>query len=423
LRIAHGALLNLAGHAAPLAAAVLAVPALLKALGPERFGFLSLAWALVGYFSFFDLGLGRALSRIVAQRKGTAREADIARLSGGTLTLTGLLGGVAGLVLFLAAEPICTKLLSLSPALAGEAVRAMKILGACLPLVTLTAALRGLLEGARFFGWVNAIRIPLGVLTFVAPLAAAASTVDLGVLCAVLLGLRVLALAAHWIACAAFLPGVAVLRLPTGTGAREVLGFGVWVTVSNIAGSIMVYIDRFVIGAQISMAAVAYYTAPYEVLTRLWVLPGALTGALFPALAAATPAEARALNRKGVLVVLLTAVPLAALAGALAPWWMALWLGDEYAQHGTRVAQWLALGVGVNCLAHVPFTLLQARGRADLPGKLHLVELPIYLALLFALVAERGIEGAAIAWCARCAVDAIALFVLVSRALPREAPA
>ncbi len=59
MRVAHGALLNLAGHAAPLVAAVAAVPALIGSIGQERFGFLALAWALVGYFSFFDLGLGR----------------------------------------------------------------------------------------------------------------------------------------------------------------------------------------------------------------------------------------------------------------------------------------------------------------------------------------------------------------------------
>jgi O-antigen/teichoic acid export membrane protein len=66
----------------------------------------------------------------------------------------------------------------------------------------------------------------------------------------------------------------------------------------------------------------------------------------------------------------------------------------------------------VNCLAYLPFTLLQARGRADVPAKAHLVELPLYLVLLWALVTRWGIEGAALAWALRCVADALVLFLL-----------
>jgi len=417
LKVSHGALLNLAGHAAPLLAAVLVVPRLLTVLGSERFGFLALAWALVGYFSFLDLGLGRALSRIVAERLGTPRGVGLPRLAASTMTLSALLGVVAGLLLYACAGWLCNRMLNLPPDIAGEAVPATQILAACLPLVTLTAALRGMLEGARRFGWINAIRVPLGILTFAAPLGIAHATVSLWALCATLCVVRVLAFAAHWWVCGSLLPGLGKLQMPTREAALELFGFGAWVTVSNLVGSIMVYVDRFVIGAQVSIAAVAYYTAPYEVLTRLWVIPAALAGALYPALAAASPAEARLLHRKAVLVLLVTAVPLALVAALLAPSWMSLWLGDEYARQGVRVAQWLAAGVAANCLAQVPFTLLHARGRADLPGKLHIAELPLYLIVLFPLIRSYGIEGAAMVWFGRCAVDAVLLFGLAHREL------
>ena len=71
--VTRNALLNLVGHLAPLLAALIFVPPLISRLGTERFGFLALAWVLVGYFSLFDLGLGRTLSRLVAERIGTPR--------------------------------------------------------------------------------------------------------------------------------------------------------------------------------------------------------------------------------------------------------------------------------------------------------------------------------------------------------------
>ena len=50
----RGAIWNLLGQSLPVVAALLFVPLLVGGLGIERFGVLSLAWMLVGYFSLFD---------------------------------------------------------------------------------------------------------------------------------------------------------------------------------------------------------------------------------------------------------------------------------------------------------------------------------------------------------------------------------
>ena len=410
--LARNALLNLFGHGAPLLAALILMPLLLSRLDAERFGFLALAWALVGYFSLFDLGLGRALSRLVAERRGTSRESELPGLSRTALSLTFALGAAAGVVLFAAAGFICERVLNLTPALRPEAESAMRVLALSLPLVTLTAALRGLLEAGQRFGWVNAIRVPLGILTFAAPLAATWWSVSLVALASALALMRLAAFAAHWWACARLWPQLVGLGVPRGTAAREMLGYGAWLTVSNVVGPLMVHIDRFVIAGLLAVSWVAYYSAPYELVTRLWLIPAALTGVLFPAMAAASPERLAALYRTGTKAVLAAVFPLALVATVFAADWLHAWLGPEFAARGTRVAQLLCLGAAVNCLAYLPFTLLPARGRADLPAKAHLVELPLYLAVLWALVTRWGIEGAALAWAMRCFVDALVLFLL-----------
>ena len=53
---------NLLGNGIPLLAAVGTIPYLLRVLGNEQFGLLTLLWALIGYFSLFDFGVGRALT-------------------------------------------------------------------------------------------------------------------------------------------------------------------------------------------------------------------------------------------------------------------------------------------------------------------------------------------------------------------------
>jgi O-antigen/teichoic acid export membrane protein len=65
---------------------------------------------------------------------------------------------------------------------------------------------------------------------------------------------------------------------------------------------------------------------------------------------------------------------------------------------------------------------VQGVGRPDLTAKLHLLELPVYLGLLFWLIHADGIEGAAIAWSVRMVVDALALFFIAKRFLPASGP-
>lgn len=420
VNITRGALLNFAGHAVPLAAALLAVPLLVAALDPARFGFLSIAWVIVGYFGLFDLGLGRALTRLIAERSGTPREAELPGLAQTALLLLSGIGAVMGIVLALLAPWLCNDVLLLPEDLRGEATAALRVLAACLPFVTLTAALRGVLEAGLRFGWVNALRIPLGMLTFLVPAWVALRAADLVWLCLALALLRVLAAVAHWLVCARICPALVRLGKPGREGLAELFGYGLWLTVSNVVGPLMVYFDRFVIGALASVAAVAYYTAPYEVVTRLWLVPAALTGVMFPVFAAnhlGDPARTRRLYRKGLLALAVVMLPLTLMVAAGAPLWLDAWLGAEYAGKGALVAQILCAGVFVNSLAHLPYSLLQAAGRADLTAKLHLAELPLYAAALAWLVPACGIEGAALAWTGRCLVDAAMMF-LFARRLP-----
>jgi len=201
--------------------------------------------------------------------------------------------------------------------------------------------------------------------------------------------------------------------------------FGGWMTVSNVVGPIMVYMDRFLIGAFVSVAAVAYYTTPYEVITKLWLIPGAVVGVLFPAFAASYVGDRQrsaTLFSWGTKCVLLALIPIVLGAVTLAPEAMDFWLGGEFARQGTGVLRWLAVGILLNSLSYIPFALVQGAGRPDLTARLHLLELPFYLLAIWWLIHLYGIQGAAIAWAARVGLDACILFALAMRVLPEAIP-
>src|SRR5207302_1056345 len=57
----------------------------------------------------------------------------------------------------------------------------------------------------------------------------------------------------------------------------------------------------------------------------------------------------------------------------------------------------------------------------DLTAILHVVELPFYLATAWVLIRSRGIEGAAMAWTGRTAVDLVLFLGAARRVLPEAA--
>jgi len=62
--------------------AILATPVLIRGLGTERFGILTLIWVMIGYLSLFDLGIGSALTKLVADKLGEGKEEQIPRWCG-----------------------------------------------------------------------------------------------------------------------------------------------------------------------------------------------------------------------------------------------------------------------------------------------------------------------------------------------------
>src|SRR5437773_5677528 len=83
----RNSLWNGLGYLIPLLVAIPATPILVHSLGTNRFGVLALAWVIVGYLTFFDLGLGRALTQLLAQRLGTVAERELAPLVSTTMIL------------------------------------------------------------------------------------------------------------------------------------------------------------------------------------------------------------------------------------------------------------------------------------------------------------------------------------------------
>lgn len=412
---------SLLGMGVPLAVAAIAIPFLIKGLGTERFGLLSIIWVIVGYFSAFDLGMGRALTKLVSERLGQGNEGEIPDLVITALVIIGALGVVAAGVIAAVVPWLVNDILKTSASLRAEGERAFWILSSSLPFIIVSGGLVGLLESHQQFRAISLVRSVTGSLSFLGPLIALHWTPLLTATATALVISRVLATGAYAGWCLVAFPGTFRRGRFRTSLLLPLIDFGGWFTVSNVISPIMVYMDRFFIGAIAGLTAVTYYTTPYEAVTRLKVLPISLVNVLFPAFAAVLVTDERravALFSRAYRVILLAVFPLIALVVLFAPEGLAAWIGPAFAQHSASILRWIAAGVFINSVARLPHALVQSAGRPDLIAKVHFVELPVYLVTLWLLLHIFGVVGAAAAWTLRIVIDTFAFFWLGVRLVP-----
>ena len=123
-RLARNAVWNLLSLVAPMLVALGAIPSLIRTLGADRFGILTLAWMLIGYSSLFDLGLGRALTKLVSEGFGdetspNSRRTGLASAVWTALVLMGILGCAGALIFASASTLLANSALKVPVALRG----------------------------------------------------------------------------------------------------------------------------------------------------------------------------------------------------------------------------------------------------------------------------------------------------------------
>jgi O-antigen/teichoic acid export membrane protein len=410
--------LNLVGWALPAAAAFVSIPLLARGFGPARYGLVVLAWSCVSVFSLFDFGLGRALTRVVAERLAAHEDESIAEIvwsaSWALLGLTALLA-VAGVI---AAPSIVDRLLHVPADTRSDAIDVVRLIAVAIPPLAHGVALRGVLEAAQRFSVVNQLRVPLGVATYAGPLLALPFGASAHVAVAIIVVARVIYWLAHFFVLGGVAPGISRPRGPSGAALRELLTVGGWITVSNVVSPVIVQADRLAVATMFPIAASGWYGSAAEVATKQWLFTAALQPVLFSALSAAikpAPMRAAELMERASRITLLALLPAVVLLVAFAEPALRWWIGPAYAPDAGSVLRWLAIAVYVNALAQVPYAALQGGVDARGPALLHMIELPIYIALLAWLGTTVGVRGIAIAWFVRMLVDGAAMWWMLHR--------
>jgi O-antigen/teichoic acid export membrane protein len=394
---------NLVGAGIPLILSFVTIPAYLHLIGADRYGVLAIAWLLLGYFGLFDLGLGKATSFRIASGKDANAAA---------MLINAGIGIIGGLILWAAAAWYFTTTFKTSEALRAEMIAALPWLAASVPVATMTGVLTGALQGREQFLKTNTVSVtstilfqlfPLGVAWFIGP--------RLPWLLAAAVSARIAAILVLWFFChGEFNRGQHPRWRPDE--ARRLLGFGGWVTLNGLMWPLLIMADRFIIGAVLGARAVAVYTIPFQLAQRSGIVPTALSNALFPRMSALSPEARHAILDKAIrsLVAILT-MPVYIGFFLIHPF-LNVWVGPGIGDAAYRIGIIVIFGFWANAFMPIYFTFYQAQGRPHIVSRIVAIQALPYLPLLWLVMREWGLVGAAALFAVRALVSSIALLML-----------
>lgn len=408
---------NVVGVVLPAVAALIAVPLLLDQLGMAAFGVFSLQVAALFFFGLSDLGISRAIVLLSFDREFGGSWQKPYRIG---LKFSLLLS----VAVLLAAIPTTLWLLYATPAqvpLHDLVISTILVLGSA-SLTLLMQAPRAVLEAQERFVLSNAIRAPAAAAIFLAPVVALSLEQSLTSAAISLLLTRVAAAASYFWACGHFTEPL--LRQPMSREVRSRLRSAFvakagWLGLTNMLSMLLAYMDRFVLGALGTATLVGQYVIAQEVVTKAWISSGAVISAAMPRLAAARHSgEEEGLSKVTAQMhglMLLAGVLPALILVLFGPALLKLWLGRNFDPASAMPLQLMAIGLGVNTLAQVNFSLLQVLG-----GEKHGALLQVFGAVvlgvgLATLVPLWGVMGAAATFTIRLVVDAFIVRWLLSR--------
>jgi O-antigen/teichoic acid export membrane protein len=384
--------------------AFVTVPLYLSVLGSERFGTYVLAGVIVAYFVLLERGVAVAIQNDVARLgEDAAGRSSALWTAVGLNLLVGTLGAIA---FFVVGWVLFSYVLAVPDDMVHEAVQVVFVFAVGMPISTVAAVLLGALIGREHFVAVALLDTARGLGYQLLPLAFAAWIGPelvwpaLGALTSI-----TIATVAMLATCVIVALPTARWRRPTRKAARRLLHYGKWVTASAIIAPFIETSDRLLIGAFRGPSGVTVFSVPYNVATRLLVIPFNLSRVAFSRFSALGHEESQQLGASTAYGLAAVTAPLCVFGALVAGPFFGWWIGGDVGTDAAPIAAVIFAGVWINGLGYVANSLLLGQGRPDVPASIHALEVVPFVLVLLVAVYAGGPLAAAVVWTARVFVD------------------
>ena len=397
---AANAFYSIAEYIAQPIAMLLAAPFLVHKLGLQQYGIWMLVSTILGSIGILSTGFGDATVKYVSTYRGQNNQAGVERTIRATLTINTFLGGLFGLIVWVAAPYSVYHIFKIEPEFYTSSIWAIRISAIILVLRSVESVFVSTLRAFECYGPPVKLNVFLRSIVVVSAVAIAATGRGVVAIMVATLG---------WSALIVVFQGIAARRvsgalnpLPTlrRDALAEVFAFGCFSWLQALAGVAFTYADRFLVAAMLGTAQVAIYVLCVQVTQPIHGLASAAFSFVFPHISSRHEAgETYGPHRvfrfallSNVGFCLALAAPVASFSGPLLTWW----LGADFVLSGQNVLIILAMAYMILGVNVVPYYALLAFGSVRFVSITNIAGGVLSLLAAAILIPRLGLIGAAI---------------------------
>jgi O-antigen/teichoic acid export membrane protein len=400
---------------------LVALPILVRGLGAERYGLLSLSLALIGFAAIADLGVGRAASKFIAEDYERNEVSRTQNFVATALTVSTTLGIVGSVLLLLLSSVLAQHMFDIRVGMQPQAKAAFALTAAGLFPVLLRILFDGVLAGHHHIAFLSFTTMVANTLKIVLSV------------CAILSGYSVLTIiGVNVIVC--YLQAAMLCYLTyrlfggrlkiwfawNSQTAKQLLGLGVVSTLSWVfANVIFLYADRFIIGIFFPLALIGYYTMAFDISSKQWYISSSISQAFFPVFSGKAANSSRELERSYLNASKATAVLTTGVTMLLIVFGRKLltyWISPEFAVHSASALMVLAVGILISAYLSVPYTaIIAGAARPGICVRIFAIAILLHLGLSLWWLHIWGIVGVALAFVVAYVFALVASVLWVSR--------
>jgi O-antigen/teichoic acid export membrane protein len=394
----RNSLWNLSGSAIPMVVALATVPLLINALGIEGFGIVTLVGSVIGYFGVLDINLSAGAIKYLSEHHAANDRTRFAETFWFGILFYGLLGVLAAVSIFFAADLLVTRFFDVTPAMRDATALAFRIgaLGFALSqaqnyLLVVPQALQRYDRSAQSEAF-------FGILVNLASVAAALAGAGVaGVIAARVAVSAINVLFLIWL--------IRGFRLDLGPcwPRKEVraslTSFSAYAYLSKIASTLHQHADKLIVGAIAGPIALTFYTVPVTLAGRILGLTYRLSSVIYPR--ASALAGAGRINElrpvylgimRYVTYINLAALGMIVLAGDE---FLRRWVGEAFVQQGYPILVLMTVALLIDSLTNIPSLVNDALGHPRITGRFALANGIFGVGTVYFGTWSAGIVGAA----------------------------
>lgn len=396
----RNSLWNLLGAALPALVALATVPLLIRGLGIEGFGIVTVIGAIVGYFGILDLSLSAGAIKYLAEHHARNDPRRFSETFWFGLAFYGLLGLVGGLLLFLFAAPLLARFFSVSALLRDDALQALRFAALGFALAQAQNYLLVVPQALQRYDRSARSEAVFGILANVA--SAVVALQGGGIAGVVLVRIAVSCANLLWLVHMIQQLGMPLApALPRRETCAALARFSGHTYLSRLASLLHQHADKLLVGSLAGPVALAFYTVPSQLAGRLLGLTYRLASVIFPrvsALAATGDVQALRtlyLDATRILCYLNFAVlGMIALTGNA---FLERWVGAAFVADGYPVLLLVTAALLIDSLTTIPSLVNDGLGHPKITGRFAIARGVLGVAFVWIGIEQNGIVGAAAA--------------------------